>query len=216
MTTLIINSRDPEAQWMNQIFKTMAGFDEVIVYIDEADSEFIERSEINFPEGVRVIFDGEHREVKDGYNFAASFASNEWLMFFCDDDYFIHGNVKELNEQVREGRFDDADIVFFKVFTGNGSWGATQDFSLDTLRECNMIPAGSLIRKSCFDKLGGFKISACADWNLWIRAKKANLRFKYFDKPVYFFRQGHFRSYTNQCIEKMGMDQIKREVLSNA
>ncbi len=215
-TSLVINSKNPSVQWLEQIFDTMRGFDEVVLYIDGADGEDVKALGIEFPKNVFLLFDGQNRDLKDGYNFAVSQARGEWVMIFCDDDYFIEGGIDALNKDMKAGKYDDADIVFFKVETGGGSWGITTDFSVDQIMSNNLIPSGSFIRKDVFEFLGGYKVNAFGDWNLWIRAKKTGFRFKYFDMVVYFFRQGHRCSFSDKCINEIGLEKIRNEVFQNA
>lgn len=210
LISLVINSKDPVQEWLDKAIESGHVFDEIIIYID---------GETDFPcfsRHVKVVSDGQSRDIKDGFNFAVSHASGIWICSFCDDDYFLQGNLMELISEIKAGRFNHADIIHFPVITESGIWGASSDFSLEMIMDNNVCPHGSFIRKIAFDLLGGYKINPGADWNLWLRAKKAGCVFKGYDKPIYNFRMGHPRSAWRKQISELGFDQIKREVLNNA
>lgn len=206
--SLAINSKDPLTEWMNELIASALSFDEVVVYIDGQKPH-----DVNISQHVLIVGDGESRDIKDGFNYVISRASGEWICSFCDDDYFIPDALQKLiNAIKKEGFGDNADIIHFPVMTGSGSWGQVGEFNENQIRECNLIPHGSLIRKEAFQKLGGYKVNAAADWNLWIRAKAAGLRFKGWPEPIYFFRMGHSRSAWCKQVHEYGSDKIKELV----
>lgn len=211
--SLAINSKNPVEQWLSQLLKTAEAFDEIVLYIDDFDCS---GDTINMvKERTRLLFNSQKRDIKDGFNFAVSNTTGDWVCPFCDDDYFIVGEIKNLISEIKAGTYDDADIIHYPVYTANGRWGAFPDFTYEQIKESNRVPHGSMIRRSAFDALGGYKISPAADWNLWLRAKKAGYRFKYYDRPVYFFREGHERSAWNKQVREIGTEAIRQGVLQN-
>lgn len=209
--SLVINSKDHVEQWLAQLFKTAESFDEIICYFDGMVVSMIGE----FGKNIKAISDYKQRDIKDGFNFAASQATGDWICPFCDDDYFIVGEVQNLISEIKSGKHDDADIIHYPVYTGCGMWGNFPSFTYEQLKESNKVPHGSFIRKSVFDELGGYKVNAGADWNLWLRAKKAGYRFKYYPRAVYFFREGHHRSAWQKQLREFGLEGIRNGVIEN-
>jgi len=214
-TSLVINSKNPVREWLVQALDTAKGFDEIVLYIDGAGKKDIESLDIEFGKNVVVLFDEKKRTLKEGYNFAASMAKGEWIVIFCDDDYFYPDEIDRLNNEIKDGKFDEFDVIVPKVMTIGGVWGSSSDFTLEQIKNNNLIPSSSFVRKEKFDMLGGYKVDSCGDWNLWIRAKAANLKFCFLNSVVYFFRQNHRVSFTDKSISELGFENIKRQVLEN-
>ena len=213
--SLAINSKKPIKDWLDDCLMSAVVFDEIVLYLDGPLMENI--PEFKVP--VSVIHDGQERSIIDGFNLAIRVTSGDWVCSFCDDDYFLQPALSNLLIAIKEHEFgNDADIIHFPVsVNGQYSWGHRGDFTLHQILVENLIPHGSFIRRSAFDKLEGYRIDEGADWNLWIRAKKAGLIFKYFPEDVYFFRHGHDRSAFNKQVGAMGgFQNLKDKVLANA
>lgn len=191
------------------LLSCIGSFDEVVIYLDGV-SDCPKTSS----EHVRIIYDGEERSIKDAFNHVISHTTGDWVCSFCDDDYFLQPNLQNLINQIKDGRFDDADIIHFKVLTASGAWGS-QNITLEKLMSSNHLPHGSFIRRNVFEDLGGYRIDACADWNLWLRAKIKNYRFEFYPEPIYFFRTGSDRSaYQRQCRD-LGTEAMRKQVIEN-
>jgi len=214
--TLVINSKNPVPEWLDNLFLSARGFDERVIYIDGVTArEAIQANKI--PDDCIVVSDGKSRTIAEGFNHAVAHADGEWIVTFCDDDHFHADNLSTLLAAIRSGSFEYTDIIHFPVILSNGTqWGTAEDFTLEQIKECNLIPHSSFIRKEAFKRLGGYRMDACADWNLWVRAKMAPMRFKGFAKPVYYFRYGHERSaFSKQVQEYGGIGNIHVKVLEN-
>lgn len=212
--SLAINSKNPIKEYLDELFKTANGFDDVVFYCDE---DIYQAQPWQYSQVTMFLADQERRDIKDGFNYAISFCSGDWICSFCDDDFFVRENLAHLLKAMREEKFaDDADIIHFPIYTGSGSWGDTKDFSENDLRDANLLPHGSFFRKEVWEKLGGYKINAGADWNFWIRAKAAGYRFKFWPSPIYFFRTEHPRSAWGKQINEFGLNEIKRLVNATA
>jgi GT2 family glycosyltransferase len=121
----------------------------------------------------------------------------EWLARLDDDDL-----LKPNHLAVLSARADEADIVYSwcevapvngetptPSVLGEGGWVPNQDFDADRLREGNYIPATALVRRSLWEKIGGWledgwgfrtprkDPAATEDWDFWLRALDADARF---------------------------------------
>lgn len=181
---LCVNTRNPNVEWLDEmLFSTRGAFDEVIVYVDEAT----QRRPSKYP-FARFVFDGQARPIHKAFNHVVKQTKCEWIVPFCDDDYFLHG-LNGLCSAIRAGEYDQADVIHFQVeLSTGGRWGKVGEFGADEIMRHNIFPHGCFIRKAFFDLVGGYKLDEWADWNLWLRLYKAGARFKYYDKPVYYFR----------------------------
>lgn len=213
----MINSKNPVAEWLENLFRTAQGFDERVLYVDGMTAkEAI--ANVKIPDDVIVVSDGKARSISEGFNHVVGHAEGEWIIPFCDDDHFRVENLAELIALIKSGKFDFKDVIHFPVVLPDGSlWGAVNDFSLEEIKRGNLIPHACFIRKTAFHKMGGYVMDACADWNFWIRAKMMPLRFEGYPKPIYHYRIGHERSaFTQQLKENGGLENIHAKVLENA
>jgi|GEM_PF-3555598 len=211
--SLAINSKNPVEEWLDKCIETAMDFDEILVYLD-GDS----RASKTVSNHVKILSDGKERTIVEGFNHVIAQTTGDWVCSFCDDDYFSLVNLRHLLSLMRKHRFaDNADVIHFPVYlTSGGSWGHFESVTPEMLHENNYLPHGSFIRRKLFDDLGGYRIDPAADWNLWLRAAKSGARFKYFDKPVYYFRYGHERSAWQKQVNQYGQNVIKEMVLQNA
>lgn len=208
--SLAINSRNPVPEFMEELFRSIRGFDEVVLYIDELAKG---TPAFRIPPATILIGDENARDIKDGFNRAIEETTGEWICSFCDDDFFIPEALEELLAAIREPGFSDgADIIHFPVLTGSGSWGHASPFTESEIRECNLIPHGSFFRREVWEKLGGYKTNEGTDWNFWIRAKVAGFRFKQWSTPIYFFRMETARGAWAKQVAQFGAQEIKRIV----
>lgn len=213
--SVVINSKDPNIEWLKQCLDSAHPFDEIVLYVDGMETSAAlkeDRPDLKF------IGDGKSRSIVDGFNFAIDRSCGDWICPFCDDDYFYRDNLLMLLDLVRANAYNDFDIIHFPVMVNGGyRWGAEGEFSLQDIEAGNMIPHGSFIKRKAFDALHGYKIDEGADWNLWIRAKRAGFKFVAFRNPVYYFRHGHERSaFIKQVNSLGGHEALKQKVLANA
>lgn len=211
LISLAINTKNPVTEWLNQAITTGLSFDEIVIYVDSG-----EINDHKLSKHIHIISDGKSRSIKDGFNLAIENTDGEWICSFCDDDYFTE-HLPDLLNRIKEGEFDDYDVIHFPVrLMGGALWGQAENITYEKLKDQNLIPHGAFFKRCVFQKLAGYKIDACADWNFWLRAAKAGFKFKYFDKPVYFFRQSTNRSAYSRQLKEYGYEGMKDLVMSNA
>jgi glycosyltransferase involved in cell wall biosynthesis len=212
---LAINSFNPNQEWLKQAIQSGLQFDEIHLFVDretKEDFRFVPEHEAFFR-----LHNKKHLKSNDGFDFVARHAKTDWVCAFCDDDYFHEQNLGYLLNKIRIGEFADADIIHFKVFVNSESetWGA-EGVTEEMLLTNNCIPHASFFRKRVWQEIGGYKVEPCADWSFWLRAMRRGFKFKYFDKPVYFFRMGHDSEFGRQVSKFGGMGKIREIVLESA
>lgn len=212
-TSLVINSKNPKAVWLEQCIESAQAFDEIVLYIDgEKYSSLSNRSKVVF------VGDGKERNIGQGLNYAIAQATGNWICPFCDDDYFHKDALDKLIHNLKLGLYNTHDIVHGTVSLDNGgTWGSSK-VSLEAILASNLVPFGSFYKREVFERLKGYSetVGAYNDWNFWIRAAKENFKFKFFDMPLYHFRQGHESATVRLLKEIGGHGEAVNEVLKNA
>lgn len=212
--SLAINSKNPRPEWLKQCLDSAQDFDEIILYLDGVNTgdESIARE---FGRKIIVVGDGKERSIVEGFNYAVSKTTGDWICSFCDDDYFITGNLQSLIRTISTGEYDNADVIYFRVSLSNcGEWG-TSNVTIGEMLGQNQIPHGSFFRRSVHSELGGYQTECCTDWDFWLRALIKGYRFRYFPNPVYVFRTGHESAYKRHLKEYGGFEAMKRKVMEN-
>ncbi len=127
-----------------------------------------------------VLIDRDHEGCSVTMNKLAENAHGDWVIPLADDDLLLPGCVELLLAHSA-----DADVVYAApLVTGNEDrWWFFQDPPA--------IPSFGLIRKSLWDKLGGYdeSLKREEDRNLWIGALEAGAVFKRIDDPCWVYRQ---------------------------
>lgn len=143
--------------------------------------------------------------VSAARNTAASDAKGELLLFLDPDDVLQQNCLKALASRFQNPEVDVA-CANCHVFSGEQAPEQMPDFPskvfgpLDleffpaSLAVRNFVqPSATIIRKSLFDKLGGFDIARelqhVEDWDLVIRAVSAGSRFLFVEEPFCFYRK---------------------------
>ena len=113
--------------------------------------------------------------------------SYDWLAFVDDDDMLLPEHIATL-----VSASNGADVVYSNCqeegFTK--TWN-TREFNYDAVKEANYIPVTVLMRRSMFEKVGGFQSEPYPgeDQHLWLRAALAGARFAYVPQTTWTYRQ---------------------------
>lgn len=102
----------------------------------------------------------------------------EWLAPLADDDLLFPQHLETL-----VAHSEDADVVYSKCqISGREGWEPHWP---------SEIPATTLIRRSLWEKLGGWSEAIRAeDRDFWIRARKKDARFVFVDEFTWHYRFG--------------------------
>jgi cellulose synthase/poly-beta-1,6-N-acetylglucosamine synthase-like glycosyltransferase len=113
--------------------------------------------------------------------------SYDWLVFCDDDDKLLPDHIATL-----VSASNGADVVYSNCqeegFTK--TWN-TREFNYDAVKEANYIPVTVLMRRSMFEKVGGFQSEPYPgeDQHLWLRAALAGARFVYVPQTTWLYRK---------------------------
>lgn len=113
--------------------------------------------------------------------------SFEWLAFLDDDDKFHPNHLAMLVEAST-----NADIVYSDCEAeGFVKTWQTRDFDYTAVKESNYIPVTCLMRRSIFEKIGGFDLKHYPGEDQWtfLNAALAGARFKYVPQVTWTYRK---------------------------
>jgi hypothetical protein len=144
-------------------------------------------------------------------NMLAASTEAEWLARLDDDDLFLPNHLEVLASAAGE-----ADVVYtwcevrarpangasppVPAVLGPNGWIPNQDFDADLLRARNYIPATTLIRRSLWRELDGWRLPGwgvaetpnepeyAEDWEFWLRALDAGARFVCIPEVTWVYR----------------------------
>lgn len=170
-------SYNPKPEWHEASLKSAEGLFDEYILVDDGSTPPLEKS--TFRHEV-------NKGIKEARNAAVALAKGEWIASLDDDDEFIRENVEKLKEIALTS---DADILSFpcQLFGKvTGLWG-TYPIMKDIVKD-NQIPSNCWIRKSAWEKIGGYQYEKAEDWDFWARAFKKGLKFQHSLFPVYKHR----------------------------
>lgn len=110
-------------------------------------------------------------------------ATGDWLFLLADDDLVLPHGIQRLLEAS-----ENADVVYSPPLV----WGLHDPWWF--FQAPPAIPATALIRKSLWDTLGGYDVTAKReeDRKLWTAAVERGYRFvRVDDQPTWIYRLGH-------------------------
>ncbi len=109
----------------------------------------------------------------------------DWIAFLDDDDLFLPDHLQSLIDASQ-----NADIVYSNVRTVGFTWDLViGEFDRNRLAQENFIPVTVLMRRSLFEKVGGFPDCWVEDHDLWKRCLAVGARFVYVPKVTWLYRQ---------------------------
>ena len=113
--------------------------------------------------------------------------SYEWVAFVDDDDLLMPEHIATL-----VSHSDGADVVYSDC-QANGfvkTWN-TREFTYAEVKEANYIPVTVLMRRSMFEKVGGFDLTHYPGEDQWmfLNAALVGARFQYVPKITWTYRQ---------------------------
>lgn len=214
MTAKKIPTEGVERAWFFQALNSaLECMDEVLLQINEIDSVKDIRQN-----GFTVIDCEEPLTANEGFNFIARHASNEWISPIGIDDYFNPENVHIFKNNVPVA--EDIDIVYFPYYVVKpeernkiGVHFPPGLVNATTLGKYNFISPASFVRKSLWDRLGGYRELPYADYDFWARALKAGAKFGLFLLPLYYQRFYSYSNYQKNKTDESSMMKAITEIL---
>lgn len=164
---------------LNWIQRDVSNDTEVIV-IDDYSDKPVNSSIISYFTKIKIKLIRMHKKsgASKCRNIGAEFASNEWIAFFDDDDYWLIGRNNYLSK-LTENLTRKKNLIissFIKISFFNIPKIIYRKATVKNLEIKNNLGGCSciFIKKSFFNKLNGFdeKLLSCQDWDLYLRAKR--------------------------------------------
>ena len=103
----------------------------------------------------------------------------DWVAFLDDDDVMLPDHLKVLSS-ASEG----ADVIYSLCQIECN----TREFDPEAIKQSNYIPVTALVRRSIFNRVGGFSDVPLEDWVLWQKISDAGGRFKFVPKVTWTYR----------------------------
>jgi hypothetical protein len=158
-----------------------------------------------------VGIDHARRGIGRTLNALARGTDADWLARLDDDDLFDPNHLEVLASATDRGdiiytwcrveaRAVGRDMPSPPSVLGPAGWVPNQPFDADMLRERNYIPATTLIRRSLWETLGGWRLPgfgvadlppdphSTEDWEFWLRALDAGATFECIPQVTWTYR----------------------------
>ena len=163
-------------------------FPQKVIIVDDASTSPPDKKSLkaHLPESVEleIIKNTENKGAPACRNQGAQKASTEYITFVDDDDYWKPNyllNMKSLIEA-----HPQTDVFYSAGFVRGLDDKETVRYQnsesqtyVDLLKENFILSPGVIIRRSLFNKVGGFDLNlpSSQDWDLWVRlAKEGNFK----------------------------------------
>ena len=187
-------------RWIAQAIESalaQSGVDPEVIVIDDGSTDRSREIVGAFGAKVRLLH-GEHRGANHARNLALANATGEWVQFLDADDYLEPAKIQRQLEETSGGT--EADVIYSPVWIETWSdrcdarekSGTSPDADWDTQWIRWHIPqtGGALWRREKLNTLGGWKEGqpCCQEHELYLRARKAGLRFRYAASPGAVYR----------------------------
>lgn len=214
--TLIMASKDPAkvSQYIGQALSISPLFDRVIVHSNSYPSTIYVPQYRN----MTILFDDKPISCPDALNHCLAQEEVDWILPICDDDFCDIHELEQLIHKIRDGWYEDKDIIYSQYWIGNDKkgWVPTEnptEVSLERLKIQNYIPFTSFYKRKVWEDIKGYKNMPFNDWLFWLEAAKLNKKFEYYDKSYFYFRQGHTVSLADTEYKKQPFDLTRKQLL---
>jgi glycosyltransferase involved in cell wall biosynthesis len=105
--------------------------------------------------------------------------SIDWLAFLDDDDIMFPNHLEKLSAVA-----ENADVIY----SPSQYVGVVHAIDFKKMRNCNHVAMTSLVRRSMFEKVGGFVNRRLEDWELWKKIIAAGGRFVFLPEQTWEYR----------------------------
>jgi hypothetical protein len=203
--SLIVRVFNPNRDWLQQ---ALASIPEGLFY------ELIIVDDGSYPSVPEATLHGKDEGQGMARNHGIERSTGEWIATLDYDDYFEKSGILHLFDYC--GKHPEADIIHFplKTFGSETSIrGLNPNPTLEDFLDQNQIVSGSWHKRSVWEKLNGFRINECEDWDFWLRAKAEGFKFLFFPEIVYLHRVHEVSRW--ESYGKYHIEDTKREILFN-
>jgi glycosyltransferase involved in cell wall biosynthesis len=178
------------SKWLKRAIDSIyfVEFDEVIVINDGSDKKHtdeIEKILDNYPK-IKYIKHDTNKGLGEARNTGIKNSKSEWITFLDDDDYYTKNPLENLKKHIT--KYPEADVINYKITLKKGEktveWGH-ETFTLEDLVNYNRLTGSSLLKKSVWAKVKGYKNIPYEDWEFWVRVKRGGFNFVFFNDIFY-------------------------------
>jgi glycosyltransferase involved in cell wall biosynthesis len=137
--------------------------------------------------------------VSSARNYGASISTAEWICFLDQDDLLLPDHLTQIAEAI--GKDNGADLFYaprLVLSCHDGVWSTSTALPPPTPKDlgkvlslrCPFPPSGICVRKSAFEKVGGFhsRYDLAEDWEFWLRLHTVGTNFHLLDRPTICYR----------------------------
>ena len=162
--SIIVPTKNAKPEWLSKAVGSCAFADEIIIRRDEGISVAVNRGVLQ--------------------------ASGDYIAVLPDDDYYL----PEIAEAVKEMQSGLYDVVHFpcrhqtEECEVEGLYDVSPDITLEQNILGNRVFGSCFIKRTAWERLGGYAGDICMDWDLWNRALAIGMKFKYVPVPCAVFR----------------------------
>lgn len=186
-----------------------SGVDARVVVVNDGSDDGLTPAVCDAVAGERVtVVHQENRGLSGARNRGAADARTEYLVFLDADDYlrptFVSTLGAALESDAGDGRVSHVYCQEELVELGTGIWKVPEWDPL-LLMVTNLHPVTALVKRSCFEEVGGFDEtmrSGYEDWEFWLRLAERGYRGIRVREPLFVWRR--------HCRTTMVMESIKR------
>lgn len=187
-------------RWVGQAIESalaQRGIEPEVIVVDDGSSDTSREIAAAFGSKIRCLH-GDRRGANHARNLALQHATGEWVQFLDADDYIEADKIRVQLEEGGGG--ENADVLYSPVWIETWSERmvvreqsrTSPDTDLDTQWIRWHIPqtGGALWRRAKLAEIGGWKLDqpCCQEHELYLRARRAGLRFRYTPTPGAVYR----------------------------
>lgn len=169
---------------------------EIIAVMDGPKDNSREIAEKN---GLIIVDLPQNGGIPNAFNKGLEVATGDYIVALSQDDMFDESYFQKSVRKFEED--ENIGVVTCQML----NFGNTNEFmifghnwTLEALLQQNQIQGSSLVKKECYDKLGGWDLQAeeYSDWEMWTRICKDGYGLGYIKEPLFLFRQ-HGKNISN-------------------
>lgn len=168
-------------------------------------------------DGTHTVFRQENRGVAESRDEGVRISRGEWILFLDADDMLAENFIEECLRLK-----DKADIIYPNVLLWswwgkksprpNMMWYASgRKITRQQMLEQNGIVVSSLMKKTTYQKLGGFdpSLPVFEDWDFWIRALDAGYTFRRANTYLKYRQRTNSRNRQNDRVRAYTLSQVR-------
>jgi GT2 family glycosyltransferase len=216
MRVLVVTPTLGKGPWLDAAVASIRQFAPSADHVIVAPVDLADDLERRFG-GSRVIAESSQGVYAAVNQAARTIPDWEWMTYLNDDDLLLPGFLGSLD---RAGQEDQADVVYGRVryFSSDGRSSVSMPIEpaprrLQALMASGVSPItqqGTLVRKRCFELLGGFdeRLRLVSDFDFWVRATRSGGGFVHVADDVAGFRVRTGQLSADRSLVKREMSEI--------